>query len=47
MLGWWWFHEDLGPVVTVGCSLVLVGIIAAQTGRAPHPLPEPPHLAGP
>jgi drug/metabolite transporter (DMT)-like permease len=47
MLGWWWFHEDLGTVVTVGCSLVLVGIIAAQTGRAPHPLPEPPHLAGP
>mgnify|MGYP006203048467 CR=1 FL=1 len=27
--------------------LVLGGIVAAQTGRAPHPLPEPPHLAGP
>ena len=47
VLGWWWFREDLGTVATVGCALVLVGIIAAQTGRAPHPLPEPPHLAGP
>jgi drug/metabolite transporter (DMT)-like permease len=47
VLGWWWFREDLGTVATVGCTLVLVGIIAAQTGRAPHPLPEPPHLAGP
>ena len=47
VLGWWWFSEDLGTVATVGCALVLVGIVAAQTGRAPHPLPEPPHLAGP
>jgi drug/metabolite transporter (DMT)-like permease len=47
VLGWWWFREDLGTVATVGCALVLVGIVAAQTGRAPHPLPEPPHLAGP
>jgi drug/metabolite transporter (DMT)-like permease len=47
VLGWWWFREDLGTVATVGCTLVLVGIVAAQTGRAPHPLPEPPHLAGP
>ena len=47
VLGWWWFNEDLGTVATVGCTLVLVGIVAAQTGRAPHPLPEPPHLAGP
>ena len=46
-LGWWWFGEDLGLVATIGCALVLVGIIAAQTGRAPHPMPEPPHLAGP
>ena len=46
-LGWLWFGEDLGLVATVGCALVLLGIVAAQTGRAPHPLPEPPHLAGP
>jgi hypothetical protein len=31
----------------VGCVLVVLGILAAQTGRSPHPLPEPPHLAGP
>jgi drug/metabolite transporter (DMT)-like permease len=43
-LGWLWFREVLSPVATVGCALVLVGILAAQTGRAPHPLPEPPHL---
>ena len=47
VLGWWWFQEDLGPVATAGCALVLAGIVAAQTGRPPHPLPEPPHLAGP
>jgi drug/metabolite transporter (DMT)-like permease len=46
-LGWVWFDEELGLVAAVGCTLVLVGILAAQTGRAPHPLPEPPHLAGP
>jgi len=46
-LGWVWFGEELGLVAGVGCALVLVGIIAAQTGRAPHPTPEPPHLAGP
>ncbi len=46
-LGWLWFREELGAVATVGCTLVVVGILAAQTGRAPHPLPEPPHLAGP
>jgi drug/metabolite transporter (DMT)-like permease len=46
-LGWFWFGESLGPVPFVGCALVLVGIVAAQSGRAPHPLPEPPHLAGP
>jgi drug/metabolite transporter (DMT)-like permease len=46
-LGWVWFGEDLGLVATAGCALVLLGILAAQTGRAPHPLPEPPHLAGP
>ena len=45
VLGWLWFRELLGPVATVGCTLVLAGILAAQTGRAPHPLPEPPHLA--
>ena len=47
LLGWLWFGEDLGVVATLGCVLVLAGILAAQTGRAPHPLPEPPHLAGP
>lgn len=47
VLGWVWFREDLGLVATVGCALVLAGILAAQTGRPPHPLPEPPHLAGP
>ena len=47
VLGWLWFREDLGVVATVGCALVLLGILAAQTGRPPHPLPEPPHLAGP
>lgn len=46
-LGWFWFAEELGLVATVGCALVLVGILAAQTGRPPHPIPEPPHLAGP
>ena len=45
-LGWLWFREDLGTVATVGCLLVLAGIIAAQTGRAPHPQ-EAPHLAAP
>jgi drug/metabolite transporter (DMT)-like permease len=47
LLGWLWFGEELGLVATIGCALVLAGIVAAQTGRAPHPLPEPPHLAGP
>ncbi len=47
VLGWVWFGESLGPVAVVGGAFVVVGIIAAQTGRAPHPLPEPPHLAGP
>jgi drug/metabolite transporter (DMT)-like permease len=48
VLGWFWFREELGAVATVGCVLVLVGIVAAQTGRpAPHTTPEPPHLAGP
>lgn len=46
-LGWLWFEESLGAVTVVGCTLVLVGILAAQTGRPPHLLPEPPHLAGP
>ncbi len=46
-LGWIWFGEELGPVAGIGCALVLAGIVAAQTGRAPHSLPEPPHLAGP
>lgn len=46
-LGWWWFGETLGVVATLGCLLVVAGILAAQTGRAPHPIPEPPHLAGP
>ena len=46
-LGWLWFGEELGLVATVGCALVLVGILAAQTGRPPHLMPEPPHLAGP
>ena len=47
VLGWLWFREDLGAVATVGCVLVLAGILAAQAGRPPHPLPEPPHLAAP
>ena len=47
VLGWVWFGEALGPVAVVGGIFVVVGIVAAQTGRAPHPLPEPPHLAGP
>jgi drug/metabolite transporter (DMT)-like permease len=46
LLGWLWFREDLGPVATIGCLLVLVGILAAQSGRAPHPQ-EAPHLAAP
>ena len=46
-LGWFWFGERLGPVAFTGCVLVVLGILAAQTGRSPHPLPEPPHLAGP
>ena len=46
-LGWFWFGESLGPVPFVGCLLVVLGIITAQTARPPHPLPEPPHLAGP
>lgn len=46
LLGWLWFREDLGTVATVGCLLVLLGIIATQSGRAPHPQ-EPPHLAAP
>ncbi|MDX6324561.1 MAG: hypothetical protein QOK15_915 [Nocardioidaceae bacterium] len=45
-LGWFWFGESLGPVAFVGCVLVVLGILAAQSGRPPHPLPEPPHLAG-
>jgi drug/metabolite transporter (DMT)-like permease len=44
-LGWFWFGEVLGTVATLGCLLVLVGILAAQSGRGPHPLPEPPHLS--
>ena len=47
VLGWVWFRETLGVLATVGCALVVAGILAAQTGRAPHPTPEPPHLAGP
>ncbi len=43
-LGWFWFGEDLGLVPSLGCVLVVCGIVAAQTGRAPHPFPEPPHL---
>ncbi len=46
-LGWYWFGENLGLVATIGCVLVVTGIIAAQSGRAPHLEPEPPHLAGP
>jgi drug/metabolite transporter (DMT)-like permease len=46
-LGWVWFGEELGTVAAIGCALVLTGIVAAQSGRAPHPTPEPPHLAGP
>ncbi len=46
-LGWVWFGEELGLVAGIGCALVLAGIVAAQTGRPPHPIPEPPHLAGP
>lgn len=46
-LGYLWFAEELGPVAGVGCLLVLAGILAAQTGRPPHAVPEPPHLAGP
>lgn len=43
-LGWAWFHEELGAVALVGCSLVMVGVIAAQTGRrAAH---EPAPLTG-
>src|SRR5918993_1434992 len=33
LLGWLWFGEDLGAVATIGCVLVLLGILAAQTGR--------------
>ena len=46
-LGYVWFREELGLVAGIGCVLVLIGILAAQTGRPPHPVPEPPHLAGP
>jgi drug/metabolite transporter (DMT)-like permease len=46
-LGWFWFGESLGAVAATGCLLVVAGILATQTGRPPHPLPEPPHLAGP
>jgi drug/metabolite transporter (DMT)-like permease len=46
-LGWFWFGESLGAVAATGCLLVVAGILVTQTGRGPHPLPEPPHLAGP
>jgi drug/metabolite transporter (DMT)-like permease len=40
-LGWVWFHEGLGAVALVGCSLVMVGVIAAQTGRRAAREPAP------
>jgi drug/metabolite transporter (DMT)-like permease len=47
-LGWLWFGEALGVVATLGCLLVLAGIVAALTGRPGAPaMQESPHLAAP
>jgi drug/metabolite transporter (DMT)-like permease len=43
-LGWVWFREELGAVAVVGCTLVMVGVLAAQTGRRVEHEPGP--LAG-
>lgn len=33
VIGWAWYGEDLGPVTVLGCGLVVIGIILAQTSR--------------
>jgi drug/metabolite transporter (DMT)-like permease len=43
-LGWVWFYEELGTVAVAGCTLVMVGVLAAQTGR--RVMHEPGPLAG-
>jgi drug/metabolite transporter (DMT)-like permease len=44
VLGWVWFYEELGAVALAGCALVMVGVVAAQTGRGVAHEPAP--LAG-
>lgn len=44
VLGWVWFGETLGPVAVAGCGAVVVGILIAQSARAPHVQVEPPSL---
>ncbi len=44
VLGWVWFYEELGAVALAGCTLVMVGVVAAQTGRGVAHEPGP--LAG-
>jgi drug/metabolite transporter (DMT)-like permease len=47
VLGFLWFRETLDAVALVGCALVVLGILAAQAGRAAPASGEPPHLAAP
>jgi len=44
VLGWVWFDERLGALAVVGCTLVMVGVLGAQTGRRVDHEPAP--LAG-
>ncbi len=41
VLGWLWFYESLGTVAVVGCALVLLGVLAAQTGVTMRSEPGP------
>lgn len=36
-LGWAWYGEVLGPVAILGCVVVVVGILLAQSARRTHP----------
>ena len=45
-LGWVWFREELGAVAVLGCTLVMVGVLLAQTGRRVEHEHEPGPLAG-
>ncbi len=47
ILGYVWFRETLDAVALAGCVLVVLGILAAQAGRAAPVAAERPHLAAP